>query len=268
MRLSDLDSASIAQYVITRKAQGAANGTVNIELLTLGRALRLACEHGRLVKVPPIRLLKWAPPRQGFFEKEQFERVCGELPPDVQVALRCAYILGWRLQSEVLTLARSQVDLERGTLRIPPGGSKNGDGRLVYLPDELKRGLAEQLERVRALEREMGRVIPWLFPYLHKPRQGERRKSFRWLWEKACRKAGCVGMLRHDLRRTAVRDLLNAGVSKGVAMKITGHRTEAVFRRYHIVPPGDLEEATHRITTARARTLARTLAPASDSSLM
>ena len=70
------------------------------------------------------------------------------------------------MTDEVLPLTRSQVDLEAGTLWLPPGGRKNGDGRLVYLTPELKAGLTPQPAKVRALEHELGRVIPHVFPAL------------------------------------------------------------------------------------------------------
>ena len=63
------------------------------------------------------------------------------------------------------------------------------------------------------------------------------------LWVTACRKAGRPRLLPHDLRRSAVRNLERAGISRSVAMKLTGHKTEAVYRRYAIVAENDLREA-------------------------
>jgi integrase len=171
-----------------------------------------------------------------------------ELPDDLALVARIAYVYGWRLTDEVLPLTRSQVDLEAGTLRLIPGSTKNGDGRLVYLTPELRAGLADQPAKVRALERELGRNISYVFPALRGPRKGEPRKSMSWTWRHACKRAGLPGKWKHDLRRTAVRDMANAGVSERVAMQITGHRTRSTFDRYHIVSPGDLREATRKLS--------------------
>jgi len=97
----------------------------------------------------------------------------------------------------------------------------------------------------------MGRIIPYLFPHLTgKVRVGRRRRDFRKAWTTACEEAGVAGRIRHDFRRTAVRNMVNAGVPERVAMKVTGHRTRAVFDRYHIVSPADLQDVARRACPA------------------
>jgi integrase len=218
--------------------------------------LKLAYEDGKLLRLPVLRKLKEAPPRSGFFERERYEAVRRHLRPDLQVAVAIAYAFGWRMQSEVLTLERRQVDLEAGTIRLDAGATKNDEARLVYLTPELTAALAEQLDRVRALERETGRIVRYVFPHETAGRRhgvGDRIRNFRRAWATACKKAGCPGMLRHDFRRTAVRNLVNDGTPEKVAMLITGHKTRAVFDRYHIVAPEDLKAASARIAARDGR---------------
>lgn len=247
-RIAAIGPASITAYVAKRQGEGASNATINRELETLSKMLRLAYENNKLMRLPVIHKLAANPPRQGFFEREQFEAVRRNLRPDHQLAVTIANTYGWRMQSEVLTLERRQLDLEVGTLRLEPGTTKNNDGRVVYLTPELKALLAAQVERVRALERETGQIIPHLFPHLIGPHRGKRMEDFKKAWKTACVKAGCPGMLRHDFRRTAVRNMVNLGVPERVAMKVSGHRSRTVFDRYHIVSPGDLQEVARRLT--------------------
>ncbi len=142
-------------------------------------------------------------------------------------------------------LREKQLDLDAETLRLDPGTTKNDEERLVYLPPDLKAQLHEQAERVRGLERKTGRIIPYLFPHLKGRYVAKRRRTIRAGWAAACRKAGCPWMRPHDFRRTAVRNMVNAGVPERVAMKVTGHKTRSVFDRYHIVSPGDLTRFMH-----------------------
>ena len=249
-RVVSIDQARITTYIGTRQAAGLTNATINRELALLGKALRLAQERGQLLRVPRIHLLQESAPRSGFFERADFERVRKHLTarPDLQVAIALAYTFGWRMQSEVLRMELSQVDLAAGTLRLEPGTTKNRDGRTVYLTPELYPLLAEQIERVKMLSRRLGRVIPFLFPNPRKGRfQGLRLRDFGKAWKTACRKAGLTGMIRHDFRRSAVRNLIRSGISETVAMKISGHKTRSVFDRYNITSDADLREAARKL---------------------
>ena len=133
-------------------------------------------------------------------------------------------------------------------MRLEPGSTKNQDGRLVFLTPELRGAIADQLARVKALERETSTIIPWLFPHLQGRYQGERVKSFRKMWTKACHEAGCPGKLRHDLRRTAARNMINLGVPERVTMAVLGHKTTSMLHRYFIVSPSDLQDVARRLT--------------------
>lgn len=247
-RAVSITGALAEEYVQYRVKADVANATINRELATLIRMLRLGYERDKVVKLPRIHKLTEAPPRAGFFERADFEAVRRHLRPDLQGAVTIAHSYGWRMQSEVLALTLSQVDLGAGTLRLNPGGSKTGEGRIVYLSAEVRVMLEEQLERVRTLSRKLGRVIPYLFPHLPNGRfQGVRIRDFRKSWTSACKAVGLCGMLRHDLRRTAARNLIRSGVPEVVSMRITGHRTRAVFDRYNIVSPADLQDAARKM---------------------
>jgi integrase len=248
MPLDSIDSQAVTGYVSHRRAQGMAAATINVELSTLRRALRLAVEHGKLGQVPVVRMLRPPAPRSGFFERDQFERIARALPDDLALVVRIGYVYGWRIKSEVLALTKSQVDLDAGTLRLEPGSTKNRDGRVVYLTDELKVALADQLARVRAIEREMGIAVPWVFPHLRGYYWGQRRREFYRSWRTACRKAGQTGALLHDLRRSAARHMVGLGILERVVMKVAGWKTRSMLDRYHIVSPGDLQDVARRLS--------------------
>ena len=248
-KLVSIGQAEATVYAKARLDEDAAAGTINRELATLSKMLHLAHEHGKLQRVPVIKKLREADPRAGFETHEQFASILKHLPLELQAPSLVAFTLGWR-KREVLALQRRQLDLQAGTLRLDHGKTKNREGRVAHFTPELKAALAAQVERLKELERKAGRIIAWIFPHLEGAHTGERILDPRKAWAEACKKAGLPGVLFHDLRRSAVRNMEQAGVPRSVAMKISGHKTENVYRRYAIVSDADLAAAAQKLAAA------------------
>ena len=208
---------------------------------------RLAEHAGKIPHRPRFPSIEVRNTRTGFFEDTEFAAVLQKLRPELRPVAEFALLTGWR-RGEVLGLGWRQVDFTAGTVRLEPGSTKNDEARtfpFAALPE-----LAELLQRQRdyttTIEREAGQIIPWVFH-----RAGRPIKSFHEAWANACRRAGVVRLF-HDLRRTAVRNLERAGVSRSWAMKLTGHKTESVYRRYAIVSEADLAAGVAKLATLRA----------------
>ena len=258
-RAATITADRIDTYTTKRQDDGAANATINRELATLRRGFRLGYRAGKVRRVPPVGLLRERNIRTGFFEPGEFRAVVTHLPAALAPVAEFAYLTGWR-KGEVLGLTWAQVDFAAGMVRLEPGSTKNDDGRAFpfsALP-ALGALLTRQRDYTRAVERETGQIVRWVFH-----RQGQPIKYFRRAWEAACIAAGFVRIdpttttkraskLFHDFRRTAVRNLERAGVSRSVAMKLTGHRTESVYRRYAIVAESDQREGVAKLALLHA----------------
>ncbi len=114
--------------------------------------------------------------------------------------------------------------------------------RLSAQGHSLRDLLVAQWEYTKAVERRNGQVVPWIFH-----REGRPIISIRQAWRTACKKAGLIGKIPHDFRRTAIRNLVRAGVPEKVAMALSGHETRSVFDRYNIVTGNDLHDAIERL---------------------
>jgi site-specific recombinase XerD len=242
-RAIDITVDRVTAYIAHRREQGAANASVNRELSALKRAFHLAYKAGRVGSRPEISLLHEAAPRKGFFSESEFRAVLAHLSDDIKPVVHTAFLTGWRVDSEILTRKKHNLDLSTGWLRLDAGETKNGEGRMFPLTPELREVLVRQTERTRALERASGQIIPWLFH-----RQGQPIRNFRHAWLNACKSAGIPGRrLLHDFRRTAVRNLERAGVSRSAAMAMIGHKTQAIYSRYAIADEASLKEAAVKL---------------------
>jgi integrase len=240
-RLLAITTDVVRQYTADRQAAGAANATINRELAALKRMFTLAVQAGKLHAKPHIPMLRENNVRRGFFEPEQFEAVRAALPAALQPLVTFAYLTGWRMKSEILPLEWRQVDWTGRVVRLDPGTTKNREGRSFPFTAALEAVLKGQLAEHERLKKAK-KIVPLVFH-----RGGKRISDLRRAWETACKAAGCPGRIPHDFRRTAVRNLERAGVSRSAAMAMVGHKTEAIYRRYAIVDAGVLREAAAKI---------------------
>lgn len=242
-RLSSITTTDVQAYTARRLEQEATNGTINRELAALKRAFVLALRAGHVLHRPHIPMLAERNVRTGFFEREAFEAVRAKLPAILQDVITFAYYTGWRVPSEILTLEWRQVDRTAKVIRLEPGQTKNGHGReFPYGAVAEVVALIDARWTARDALATAGTLCPLVFH-----RKGKRISSFRRAWIAACEAVGLPGRIPHDFRRTAVRNLVRAGVSENVAMKITGHLTRSVFDRYDIVSSGDIREAVAKL---------------------
>jgi integrase len=249
-RMSAIATTDVRTYIKTRQEAGAANATINRDLAALKRMYSLAIQAGKLLYRPHIPMLEEHNTRHGFFEAAQFRSLRDHLPADLRPVVTFAYLTGWRVRSEVLPLQWAQVDRQARTVRLEPGTTKNQEARVVVYGEtgELHDVIEDQWAVHRTLAKQ-GTLCPFVFH-----RDGEPILNFRRAWAAACNAAGCPGRIPHDFRRTAVRNLVRAGVPERVAMQITGHKTRSVFERYNIVSEGDLEDAARKLDAALSGT--------------
>jgi len=239
---SKLTTDDIRGLIRQKQAEGLTNASINRIMALLRGALRAAAkaEPPKVLKVPHIPKLPEAAPRSGFFEEHEYRALLRALPDHLKPVLAFGYWTGCR-KGEILGLRWDQVDLQQGVVRLRAGETKSGEGRVIPLVPEL-------LELLR-LHRQTAGDSEYVFCS-----NGGAIRDFRAAWEEGCKAAGLWDektnrptRLFHDLRRTAVRNLVRAGVPERVAQEISGHKTRAVFERYNIVSETDLLTAARRL---------------------
>lgn len=253
MRAVDITTDRIRAHVVTRQEAGARNATINRELAALKRMFSLAIQAGRLSTRPYVPMLEENNARQGFVDHESFLALRDALPGHLRDAVAFLYFSGWRV-SEMRGLEWRDVDLAGHVVRLRPELSKNKTGRVLPLSGEL-------LEVVQRAS-EMRRLDCVHVFHI----EGQPIGSFRKSWQRACVTAGLGamvpngqltpkgepelvyrGLTPHDLRRSAVRNMVRAGIPERVCMALSGHKTRAVFDRYNIVSEADLSAAADRL---------------------
>ena len=202
--------------------------------------------------------------RTGFLEDNRYQRLVEHVSELwMRGMIEMARTYGWR-KRELLKLRVGQVDLKARTIRLDPGTTKNRAGREITMTANVA-ALLEQCVNGKAPEE-----------HVFTRDNGQPVRDFRKAWYKLCVLAGvgqmlcracdkvvtgkkceCAspklrysGLILHDMRRTAARNLRRAGVPEGVIQKIGGWKTRSVFERYNIVSQADIADAINKLEEA------------------
>jgi integrase len=276
MRAVQVSSTHINNYINARQQAGASNASVNRELAILKRGYKLGMQTTptKVLKVPRIPHLKETNIRKGFVESAKRDCLaveCAKVGLWLRTMFELGMLCGWR-RAELVNLRVNQVDLMGRTIRLNVGETKNDAGRLAAMTGAAYTLVAECVHGKSPDD------------YVFTRPNGKRVRDFRGGWRAACCAVGlgrmvcprCVddnglaftvdsenhcphclvqwrkkdlkykGLIFHDLRRSAVRNMVRSGTSEAVAMKISGHKTRSVFDRYNIVSEEDLRDAARR----------------------
>jgi integrase len=226
----EITTPVLEAYKVKRQRSGAACGTINRELAMLCHAFVVS-----ELKPPRSAKLQEAAARKGFFNAAQMGQVLSHLPDDgLRDFAAWCYCTGMRT-GEAKKLRWEY--LEQDELHIPGEDCKNRKPRVLYVYGELASILARR-KKARFVNGSLSSLI------FH--RRGQPIRDPRTAWKNACEKSGCPGRLMHDLRRSAVRDMIRGGTPQSVCMDISGHRSLSIFKRYNITDGDDQREAFRR----------------------
>lgn len=230
----DITAADLSAYVVSRRGEGAALATIQVELAHLQRGFSIAVKSKLLPEAPQFPILKVENARRVFIDRQALALLLEHLHPDVRPVFEVGLLTGWRKEA-LLSRQRLHVDLRNRWVTLDGRWSKNGEPVQVPLNRPLRTIFVLQERRARQLERKTGRIIPWCFFYSTGPHAGQRVKDVDHAFDRARELAGIPHVQFHDLRRGAVRLLKRAGASEHEIMEWVGMKTRAMFDRYDII---------------------------------
>jgi integrase len=244
LKAQRLTTDHMDRYREKRKGEGRSDETANREL----SILRTAFHNARKRTPPKVLVIPYFPIvaetniRKGFLSDERYDSLRDELPSELQALFVTGYITGLR-RGEITAIQWHQVDFEAGLITLDKGETKNDEPRSVPIVDGDMRELLVAAKKDRDDQWSHSR---WVFS-----RRGERIVDFRRAWDEACKRAGVPDLNFHDPRRTVVRNMRRAGIPQVIRMKISGHKTDSMERRYNIVDADDLNMARELLQNRR-----------------
>ncbi|MCA9469504.1 MAG: site-specific integrase [Nitrospira sp.] len=212
--------------------------TANRSLALLKVMFSLAVREGWMPR-NPVSLVKFAKEnnaRDRVLTAEEFARLQAYSAPHLQGVNLCAYQTGMRL-GEILGLTWDRVDFPQGVICLRPEDTKTKEARVVPMTPELT-SLLKTLYKVRYLGEDHVFLV-----------KGKSVGAIKTAFNAACRRAQIQGFRFHDFRHTAVTNMRRAGIDHLTIMRISGHKTMEVFKRYNSFHHADLREAASRFNT-------------------
>lgn len=243
---ANVSSDMLDSYVQKRLKEDAEPATVNRELALLKRGFSLGMQSTppKVRFMPHFPHLKEDNVRTGFVTDEQAELLaaeCAKVGLWAVALFTTLFEFGFRV-GEALNLRVRQVDLSNRSIDLNPGETKSGKGRTAIMTSRVYELLKACIMSKQADD------------FVFTREDGKKITDFRGTWAKVTIAVGCPDLLVHDLRRSAIKRMIRRGIAQTAAMKISGHRTESVFRRYAIVGEEDLRDAARKLEPERIDT--------------
>jgi integrase len=278
-RAAEVGTDQLNEYIDARRNEQASNATINREIAVLRGMLR----SGFFAKPQKLKSLPKFPHldetenvRTGFLDPQKYQALAdnsNKIGIWMRAIFEIAYTWGWR-KGELRMQVR-QVDFDANVVRLDPRMTKTKKGREVTMTPTIRALLVECARGKQANDLLFTRDT-----------KGTPVNDFRGAWRRLCVASGvghvvCAdcneivtgskckcgsrrrlryrGLTVHDLRRTAVRNLVRAGVPEHTAMAISGHKTRSVFDRYDIVDQRDISNAMLKLELARSEIVTKSV---------
>ena len=239
---TEIDSDKIRKYTEWRSREGQADPTIRRQLVPLRAMLRLAAREKKIFSVPYFSMPEDSDAAGQYIEPSQFSALLTHLPDKLHPFFKFLYHTGCRIGA-AKEISWPMVSLDASVIKIPAALMKARKPLTVVLAKGLK-PVAKELKKMFRAE--------WR-PYVI--------ANYRAEWQKACQEAGLgvrdknrrfKGVRIHDLRCSAAVNLIDAGVSEDLVMKIGGWKTKVMFSRYNIANKDRLREAGGEYTEKKA----------------
>jgi integrase len=242
--LPEITAQKIQGFIAWRKKEGDADATIRRQLGRLRSAFSRAKALDLITDnhIPTFVLPRDSEPRKGFLDLPDFNTLRTNFPAHLRPTLTFLYYSGCRTGA-AKKITWAMVSKDCSEIELPAEIIKNNESLTIPL--------AGPLEEIAIALREIRKKFPKTTDAVL------NFKNFRWAWDKTCCELGLgtfdpqskkySGLVPHDFRRSAARNLIKAGVDRRIAMKITGHKTEAIFERYNIKTTEDVKEALVRV---------------------